>query len=99
MNKTDIIRGNTKEDAIENFYKMDRRRTHRGNIISVDKYPAGFGGIGISIAFLMQALEDEGYLTDAMIGGGTTVQVAMFWVAFVCILVGGAVSMAISKKK
>jgi len=58
----------------------------------------GFGGIGISIAFLMKALHDAGYLTDNMIGGGATVEIAMFWVAFVTIIIGGAVGMSISKR-
>ena len=58
----------------------------------------GFGGVGISISFLMMGLHNEGYLTDAMIGGGATVEIAMFWVFFVILVLGGAVAVIKSKR-
>jgi hypothetical protein len=58
---------------------------------------AAFGGIGVSVAFLLNALHNEGYLTDAMLAPAS-IQQCMFWSVIVCLIIGAAVGTAVMKK-
>jgi hypothetical protein len=57
-----------------------------------------FGGIGVSVAFLLNALHLEGYLSDAMLAPATIQQI-MFWSVIVCLILGAAVGTALMRKR